>query len=52
LRNEDVNIEEMENIIFSGQTAANCTLKLDSRPSEELIKRIEKEDNIMQVALN
>lgn len=52
LRSEEINIEEMENIIFSGQIASNCTLKLDSKPSDELIRRIESDDNIIQVALN
>jgi D-3-phosphoglycerate dehydrogenase len=52
LRNEGINIEEMENIIFTGQMASNCTLKLDSKPSEELISRIEKDDNIISVILN
>lgn len=52
LRGEGINIEEMENIIFTGQTAAHCTLKLDSKPSRELVTRIEKDDNIIQVVLN
>jgi D-3-phosphoglycerate dehydrogenase len=52
LRNEDINIEEMENIIFTGQIASHCTLKLDSEPSNKLISRIEDSDNIIQVALN
>jgi len=52
LRNEGINIEETENIIFTGQTAAHCTLKLDSEPSKELVSRIESDDNIVQVILN
>ena len=52
LRSGGVNIEEMENIIFTGQLASNCTLKLDSKPSEELISRIRKDDNIISVILN
>ena len=52
LRNEEINIEEMENIIFSGQVASHCTLKLDSKPTDELMGRIEKDDNIIQVILN
>ncbi len=52
LRNEGVNIEEMENIIFTGQTAAHCTLKLDSRPSDKLVNRLGDENDIIQVALN
>jgi len=52
LRGEKINIEEMENIIFTGQKASHCTLKLDSKPSTELIKNIETDDNIIQVLLN
>ncbi|MBN2212501.1 MAG: hypothetical protein JW709_13975, partial [Sedimentisphaerales bacterium] len=52
LRNEGVNIEEMENIVFAGQKAANCSLKLDSEPSAALISRLEKGDNIIQIMLN
>ncbi len=52
LRNEEINIEEMENIIFTGQIASHCTLKLDSKPSDELTSRLEKDDNIIQVILN
>jgi D-3-phosphoglycerate dehydrogenase len=52
MRNEGINVEEMENIIFTGQTAAHCTLKLDSKPSKELVSRIESDDNIVQVILN
>ena len=52
LRTEGINIEEMENIIFTGQTAAHCTLKLDSKPSGELVSSIENNDNIIQVILN
>ncbi|MHC4213860.1 MAG: NAD(P)-dependent oxidoreductase [Planctomycetota bacterium] len=52
LRNEEINIEEMENIIFTGQVASHCTLKLDSKPTDELMSRIEKDDNVIQVILN
>jgi D-3-phosphoglycerate dehydrogenase len=52
LRNEEINIEEMENIIFTGQVASHCTLKLDSKPTDELMSRIEEDDNIIQVILN
>jgi D-3-phosphoglycerate dehydrogenase len=51
LRNEGINIEEMENIIFSGQVASHCTLQLDSKPSADLVSRIAKDENIIQVAL-
>jgi D-3-phosphoglycerate dehydrogenase len=51
LRNEGINIEEMENIIFSGQVASHCTLQLDSKPTSDLVSRIEKDENVIQVIL-
>ena len=52
LRNEGINIEEMENIIFTGQKAAHCTLKLDRVPSKNLVSAIKNEEHIVQVLLN
>lgn len=51
LRNEDVNIEEMENTIFQGSQAASCTLKLDSKPSNELVAKLAENENIIQISL-
>ncbi len=51
LRNEGVNIEEMENTIFRGGDAASCTLMLDRAPTEGVIKSIKDADNIIQVML-
>lgn len=52
LRNQGINIEEMENSIFTGGQAAVCTLRLDDTPSEELLKRIRQGENIIQVILS
>ena len=49
LRNEGINIEEMENIIFEGGAAACCTLKLDEKPSDALVAKIGKAENIIKV---
>ena len=51
LRNEGINIEEMENTIFEGGEAACCTLKLDDKPSEKLVGKIRSGENIIQVLL-
>ncbi|MCK4627114.1 MAG: hydroxyacid dehydrogenase, partial [Phycisphaerae bacterium] len=51
LRNEGVNIEEMENTIFDGGQTASCTLRLDSEPSPKTIEKISGEKNIIQVML-
>jgi D-3-phosphoglycerate dehydrogenase len=51
LRNEDVNIEEMENTIFDGGQTASCTLRIDSEPSPKTIEKISGEKYIIQVML-
>jgi D-3-phosphoglycerate dehydrogenase len=49
LREEDVNVEEMENTIFAGAQAACCTLHLDQAPSEELLDRLRADPNILHI---
>jgi D-3-phosphoglycerate dehydrogenase len=51
LRHEGINIEEMENIVFAGQVAAHCRLKLDSKLSNKLLRHIENDNDIIQVSL-
>ncbi len=51
LRNESINIEEMQNDIFNGGTAAICSMKLDARPSPDLLKHIQKDTNIIQAVV-
>lgn len=51
LRAEGINVEEMDNTIFEGATAACCTLRLDQRPSESFLSGIEANQNILQVTL-
>jgi len=51
LRNEGINIEEMENTIFDGELAACCSLVLDKTPSESLLSRIASGEHIIQAVL-
>ena len=51
LRNADINIEEMENSVFSGGRASVCTLRLDNKPSQGVMEQIRKKENIIQLAL-
>jgi D-3-phosphoglycerate dehydrogenase len=51
LREEGVNIEEMENTIFDGETAAACSLSLDRAPSEKTIETIRASKEIIRVSL-
>ncbi len=51
LRSGGINIEEMENLIFEGGQAACCTLKLDDKPSSDLMARISKVENVISAML-
>lgn len=51
LRNGNINVEEMENSIFSGGEAAVCTLKLDDRPSDVVLNEISSMENIIKASL-
>jgi len=49
LREEDINVEEMENTIFDGAEAACCTLQLDAPPSATVLAALEANELILQV---
>ena len=51
LREEGVNVEEMENTIFDGAKAACCTLQLDTPPSPATISKLQQSADILQVTL-
>ena len=51
LRNAEINIEEMENLIFAGGKAASCTLKLDSEPSADTIEKIKANEDVVAAML-
>jgi D-3-phosphoglycerate dehydrogenase len=51
LRNQGVNIEEMENLIFEGGATASCTLRLDDEPSAATLQAIAKNTDIIQLSL-
>jgi D-3-phosphoglycerate dehydrogenase len=40
IRRAEINIEEVQNVIFEGATAASCRIQLDSQPGEELLASI------------
>lgn len=52
LREEGINVEEMENTIFAGASAACCSMLLDQSPSSSLIERTRNNHNILHVTLN
>lgn len=51
LREEGINVEEMDNAIFTGAEAACCTLQLDEPPSPGLIGQLSRLDHVLQVHL-
>lgn len=52
LKGADINIQEMENVIFEGTETACCTLKLESKPSEKTIASItSRTDEVIQAQL-
>ena len=51
LREAGINIEEMENLVFEGGSAACCTLKLDQKPSDELVAKVASAENVLSASL-
>jgi len=51
LRGANINIEEMQNIIFESGNAASCTLKLDDNIPADLLTQLAGMDNIIQVTV-
>ncbi len=51
LREEQINVEEMENMIFEGAHAASCTLRLDGEPSPRMIEQLRGNPAILHVTL-
>jgi len=40
IRRANMNIEEVQNIIFDGATAASCRIQLDAQPDDKLLATI------------
>lgn len=51
IRSAGINIEEMENLIFEGGTAATCTLKLDKKLDEATVEKIAAGENVISASL-
>jgi D-3-phosphoglycerate dehydrogenase / 2-oxoglutarate reductase len=50
IRSGNINIEEIENIIFEGGIAACCTMKLKSEISAEMLKKISENAEVISVS--
>ena len=51
LRQEEINVEEMDNVIFAGGDAACCSLLLSSEPSDSFMKSLATKDEILSSAI-
>ena len=51
IREQGINIEEMENTIFENGKAATCTLLLDKAPSNDMLEKARYNENVIQVTL-
>ena len=50
IKQEDINIEEVENIIFDGGLVACCTMKLETAASNEMLSAISNNPNVLTLS--
>jgi D-3-phosphoglycerate dehydrogenase len=50
IREGNINIEEIENVIFQGGVAASCTMKLKSPVSAEILKAMQENADILSIS--
>jgi len=50
IRTKEINIEEIENVIFDGGVVACCTMKLKNPVSTEMIKDMQENQNVLSVS--
>jgi len=50
IRNANINIEEIENVIFEGGVAACCIMKLMSPVSSEMLKQMSDNPDVVSVS--
>lgn len=51
LKENGINIEEMQNTIFEGDLTSTCVMSLDCSPSEELLEKINDSENIIHAGM-
>jgi D-3-phosphoglycerate dehydrogenase len=49
LREEQLNVQQMQNVIFSGNEAACAAITLEREPSSTLVERLRRRDDILAV---
>jgi len=50
LREGNINIEEIENVIFDGAVAASCTMKLINGVNADMLKKMSENPNVISVS--
>ncbi|MCX6149411.1 MAG: NAD(P)-binding domain-containing protein [Ignavibacteriales bacterium] len=50
LKDGNINIEEVENVIFDGGIAASCTMKLNQAATPNMLEAIRKNDNVLNIS--
>jgi D-3-phosphoglycerate dehydrogenase len=50
IRDGNINIEEIENIIFEGGVVACCTMKLKSAATSDMLKQMNENKNVLSVS--
>jgi len=50
IREKEINIEEIENIIFDGGVVACCTMKLKHPVTTEMLKQMNENENVLSVS--
>lgn len=50
IREGNINIEEIENVIFEGGIAANCTMKLKAPVTADKLKRMQQNPDVLSVS--
>ncbi|HRI46553.1 MAG TPA: 3-phosphoglycerate dehydrogenase [Ignavibacteriaceae bacterium] len=50
IRTGNINIEEIENIIFEGGVVACCTMKLETSATAEMLKQMNENPNVLSVS--
>ena len=52
LRQEDINIEDMQNLVFAGGETASCSLAIDKTPSPEVLEALSGMEHIIEITIS
>jgi len=50
LRQGNINVEDIENVIFDGGIAASCTMKLKNAATADMLKKMSENQNVISVS--